>query len=88
MPKVRDWLRTATSREVVRRALCYATVVGTVLITINYSDLVLAGEVRPRHLLKMSLTMLVPYCVSTASSVGAIRQLRRAAPAATAGSSP
>ena len=47
-------------------------VVGTVLIVINHGDAILAGHLDGPRVLKMALTVLVPYCVSTASSVGAM----------------
>jgi hypothetical protein len=56
----------------VRRAVGYAIVVGAVLIVINHGDAILSGHVDASRVLKMALTVLVPYCVSTASSVGAI----------------
>jgi hypothetical protein len=59
---------------VVRRALLYAVVVGTVLIAINHGHALLAGEVERSRLLRMALTVVVPYVVSTLSSVGALRQ--------------
>jgi hypothetical protein len=62
----------ATAGSVVRRALGYAVVVGTVLIVINHGDAILAGHLDGPRVLKMALTVLVPYCVSTASSVGAM----------------
>ena len=58
---------------VVRRALGYALVVGTILVAINHGDALMAGEASRAMLLKIGLTVCVPYCVSTASSVGAIR---------------
>jgi hypothetical protein len=69
-----SWWRLATSAPVVRRALLYAVVVGAVLIAINHGDVVLAGRVERPRLLRMGLTLLVPYVVSTLSSVGALRQ--------------
>ena len=69
---VRQWLVTAASEPVVQRALGYALGVGAILIAINHGDALLAGHVDATRLLKMGLTVLVPYCVSTASSVGAI----------------
>ena len=63
--------RIAREPRVVRRALGFAVVVGALLITINHGDALVAGEVTARRLLKMGLTVLVPYCVSTLSSVGA-----------------
>ena len=74
---VREWLAVARDRSVVLRASKYAVVVGAVLITINHGDALLAGDVDVRRLLKMGLTVLVPYAVSTLSSVGATLALRR-----------
>ena len=70
-PGVRGWIAVARERSVVQRALKYAVVVGAILIAINHGDAILAGDVDPRRLLKMCLTVLVPYTVSTLSSVGA-----------------
>ena len=67
------FLRLALQRAVVRRALAYAVVVGALLIAINHGDALLAGEISMGRVLKMALTALVPYYVSTASSVSAIR---------------
>ena len=66
-------LGLAMSRSVVRRALGYAVVVGAILITINHGDAILRGALDPLHYLKMGLTVLVPYTVSTLSSVQAMR---------------
>jgi hypothetical protein len=76
------WLRMATRYSVVRRALGYAVVVGSILIAINHGDAVLAGTVDDNRVFKMALTVLVPYCVSTLSSVGALRGVERAKQAA------
>jgi hypothetical protein len=62
---------------IVRRALAYAVVVGTVLVTINHGDAILSGEIDGRRLARMGLTVIVPYVVSTLSSIGAICALRR-----------
>jgi len=75
---VQEWLSVACQRSVVLRACKYAVVVGAVLITINHGDALLAGDVDLRRLLKMGLTLGVPYVVSTLSSVGATLALRRA----------
>jgi hypothetical protein len=72
-----SFLAVAVRRDIVRRALGYGIVVGAILITINYADVMLAGEISARDLSKMLLTICVPYCVSTASSVGAIRSALR-----------
>jgi hypothetical protein len=70
------WWQLARSRAVVRRALGYALVVGAVLVSINHGDALLRGELDRGRLLRIGLTVLVPYVVSTLSSVGALRQRR------------
>jgi hypothetical protein len=74
-----SFLGLALSPGVVRRALLYALVVGAVLIAINHGDALLSGHVGAERWWKMGLTVLVPYTVSTLSSVGALRSA--AAPA-------
>jgi len=69
----RGALRLAFEAAVVRRALGFAVVVGSVLIVINHGDAILTGDVGPGRWLKMGLTVLVPYVVSTLSSVMAMR---------------
>lgn len=71
-------IEIATSQAVVRRALGYAIVVGAILISINHGDAILQGDFESARLLKMGLTILVPYSVSTLSSVQAIRDNARA----------
>jgi hypothetical protein len=68
-----SFLEVAARKNVVRRALAYAIVVGAILIAINHGDAILAGDISFGRSFKMLLTICVPYCVSTASSVGAIR---------------
>ncbi len=58
------------------RGLKYGLVVGSILITINHGNAIADGSVDSTRLIQMLLTMLVPYCVSTASSVGAIMDQR------------
>ena len=69
------FLVLAFSPRVVRRALLYAVVVGAILIAINHGDALIAGQVGPERWWKMGLTVLVPYTVSTLSSVGALRSM-------------
>jgi hypothetical protein len=71
-----EWLRTAFSGPVRRRAIRVALVVGTVLLAINHGDAILSGHIPPVRLLRMILTVVVPYVVSTVSSVGAILDMR------------
>jgi hypothetical protein len=70
-----EFLRLAVSRPVVIRALGYAVVVGAILIAINHADALIQGDVDRGRLFKMGLTVLVPYTVSTLSSVQAMRGL-------------
>lgn len=50
-----------------------ALVVGPILIAINQGDLIVSGALTGAAWVKMVLTVTVPYCVSTYSSVGALR---------------
>jgi hypothetical protein len=65
-------LALAFSPPVVRRACGYAVVVGAILIAINHADALARGDVDWVRVLKMGLTVLVPYSVSTLSSVQAL----------------
>ncbi len=67
-----EWIRLANTWPVIRRALKYAVVVGAVLIAINHGDAILRGDLDAVRIVKMSLTVLVPYVVSALSSVGAM----------------
>jgi hypothetical protein len=69
---IRDWLRVASTKRVVVRGLKYSVVVGSILIFINHGNAIVDGTVDATRLIQMMLTLLVPYCVSTASSVSAI----------------
>jgi hypothetical protein len=62
----------------VRRALRYALVVGAVLIAINHGDALLRGDLDGVRLFRIGLNVIVPYCVSTASGVEAVRHFRPA----------
>ena len=72
-------IQLATSQAVVRRALGYAIVVGAILIAINHADALVRGDVDLLRSVKMGLTVLVPYTVSTLSSVQALRMRAAAA---------
>lgn len=74
---MREWLRLACSASVRRRALRMAGIVGMILLAINHGEAILRGEVSPVRLMRMVLTLIVPYLVSTFSSVSAIRELQR-----------
>lgn len=70
---MKETLRLAMQPSVVKRALKYAVVVGLVLITINHGDAIWRGQISRGRIFQMLLTVLVPYVVSTLSSVGALR---------------
>src|SRR5256885_16284759 len=70
--RMRDWLRMAFEGSVVRRGVLYTVVVGSALVGINHGDAILHGDVGRGRLLRIALTVLVPYCVSTSSGVAAI----------------
>jgi gamma-glutamyltranspeptidase/glutathione hydrolase len=74
---MKEWLRTAFSPPVRRRAVKAALIVGTVLLTINHGDAIVSGNVSLARFLRMILTVIVPYVVSTVSSVGAILDMRK-----------
>lgn len=72
----KEWFQVAFRRSIVLRGLKYAAVVGSILIIINHGNAIVEGTVDSTRLLQMVLTLLVPYCVSTASSVGAVMEHR------------
>jgi hypothetical protein len=59
--------------RVVRRALGFAVVVGSVLVAINHGDAIVGGTLSSGQVVKIGLTVVVPYVVSTWSSVLAVR---------------
>lgn len=63
----------ATKRAVVVRALVVATVVSPILAMINHGEKILAQDISQVDLWRIVLTFLVPYSVSTVSSVLSIR---------------
>jgi len=74
-----SWLSIAVRPRVLRRGLGYAVGVGAILILINHGDALFRGDIDSVRIFKMCLTPLVPFMVSTMSSVGAIRNAERQA---------
>jgi hypothetical protein len=64
------WQR-AFEKAVVRRALKYSVVVGVILLAINHGDAIVRFDLPAPRLLRMALTVVVPYIVSTLSSLEA-----------------
>ena len=60
------------SRNIQTRALKTAAVVGTLLASINYLDILVQGSVTPSIVFKIILTYCVPYFVAGYSSVSAL----------------
>ena len=83
-----DWLRLALDGAVVRRALRTAALVGSLLIAINHGSALLHGDVDGMRVFRMCLTVLVPYAVSTTSSVSALRSVQRGGDASSSVQSP
>ena len=71
--KRKSWLDLAFRRSVVHRSLAYGIAVGAILILINHGEVTLEREVGTNRVVKLGLTVFVPYVVSTLSSVGAMR---------------
>ena len=69
---IREWLHIAGRKPIVMRGCKYGLVVGSILIIINHGNAIADGTVDSTRVVQMLLTLLVPYCVSTASSIGAI----------------
>ena len=63
----------ATETSVMKRAARVAVIVGTVIALINHGDRMLTASMDLSAWFKCLLTFLVPYCVSTYSSVMAVR---------------
>jgi len=62
-----------THRPVLRRAIVVALIVGTILCIINQADVLLRGHLTTAVVAKIGLTYLVPFSVSTYSSLAASR---------------
>ncbi len=73
MSDYREVIRLLRSGPVVRRGIKYAVVVGILLLVINHGEAILHGDLTRGRLVQMGLTILVPFAVSTFSSVGALR---------------
>lgn len=64
----------ATDGTVIRRSAKIAFVVGIIIGMINHGDRIMSGQMDLNGWLKFMLTFLVPYSVSTYSSVMAVRE--------------
>ncbi len=67
------WWTIAFRPEVIKRSAQTSLIVGTLLAFINHGDALLALNMPLERIVKMILTYLVPYVVSTSASIGAIQ---------------
>jgi hypothetical protein len=74
---LRSFLTVCFRREIVRRALITAVLIGSVLGAINHGPDLLDGMITGRRWFQIGLTYLVPYCVATYSA--AMQELRHRA---------
>jgi len=70
---INTWLKTALRADVRNRAIMVCLLVGTILVAINQGSALLAGQFSAGLWIKIGLTYLVPYGVSTFAAVQAIR---------------
>lgn len=74
MDKLKSWLLCARQTDIVLCALKMATIVGTILMIINHGDVLWLGQLTGLDWIQIGLTYLVPYSVSTYSSVEIYRK--------------
>ncbi len=72
-----EWLAGCFSKPVIRKALLSALIVGSILVAINHGDTIVSGQVDGTRILRIILTMIVPYVVSTVSSVSTMIEINR-----------
>jgi hypothetical protein len=73
---LRTWLISAAHPTTVRRARMTALIVGTLLVAINHGPAVVTGQLTGKRVFQILLTLVVPYLVSTASSISTRNEMR------------
>ncbi len=73
-----EFIHVAMRATVLKRAIIIALIVGTIIAVINYYDKMIAASLSSSDIIKIAITFLVPYAVSTISSVMAITDNVRA----------
>ena len=71
--RLKDWFVLALRPDIVRRSLRVAFLVGSILAVINHGDRLVALDLDAELAAKITLTYVVPYCVSTWASVQTAR---------------
>jgi len=69
----KSFIQLATLSSVRNRALVIGLIVGTILALVNHVDAALDGTFTTRNAIQILVTYLVPYGVSTYSSVSALK---------------
>lgn len=64
--------RLAFNRNLMRRAALTAAIVGPAIAIINHGDRLFTGQMMGGDWLRVGISFLIPYSVSTASSVLAV----------------
>jgi len=72
--KLKNWISYARQRAIVLCALKMAAIVGTILMFINHGEELLFAQLTTLDWIQIGLTYLVPYSVSTYSSVEAVKR--------------
>ncbi|RLL53542.1 hypothetical protein D8Y20_05065 [Mariprofundus sp. EBB-1] len=67
----------ACQPKVIRTAARFALIVGPILVLINHGDAIIDGSMHAETWLKSGLTMIVPYIVSTLSSISAYKNCNK-----------
>ena len=68
-----NFISLAFSKQIMFRAFNVAFLVGTILALINHGEKILSSTLSSEDFVKIVLTYLVPYGVSTWSAVQAIK---------------
>lgn len=72
--QINEFIKIALMKEVVFMALKMSLIIGSILALINYGDAIFEGTLTRENVCQIILTFLVPYSVSTYSSVKAIQR--------------
>ena len=73
-----SWLAVAMRPDILKRGIKVGLVVGTILALINHGEKIFALDLDLASALKIGLTYLVPYAVSTWASVQTARRADQA----------
>jgi len=71
--QINEFIKIGLLKEVVIMALKMSLIVGSILALINHGGAIFEGTITRSNIYQIILTFLVPYCVSTYSSVKAIQ---------------